>query len=204
MSLRPNNNPDFIDVLKALKTDIFKSLNCVKVGKIISYDKSTQTAQIQIMHKKKNPYNETLVDYPLLESVPVIQLGGGSYLNIPIKQGDGCIVFFNDFMIDEWYLTDSEQSSTYNRRHDMSDGFAIVGVRNLITQLKNLSDFVELHYSESSYIIVGDTIELHNENVNASGKITGECHSTNGWSGSFGIVSGQTVTVVDGIITNVS
>lgn len=216
-SFKPISKYQLYDLVNAIKTDIFKTLSCVKVGIIQSYDVTTQTASIQIASKWHNPYSteDELKDYPLLQQVPVIDLGGSSYIHVPVNIGDECIVLFNDYMLDSWYNTGQAQPVQIFRRHDWSDGIALVGIRSLNKLIKNLTNFLHLHYSDSSYIVVGDTVEVVNEQTNVSGKLsvvgditgqakaTAEIHSTNGATGSFSNAAGQTLTIVDGIITKI-
>lgn len=205
-SKKPIEDYNLINVLEALKTDIFKNLSCVKIGIIQSYDVVTQTASIQIASKWSNPYSieNELREYPLLQQVPVVDLGGSSFIHVPVNVGDECIVLFNDYMIDGWYNTGQAQPSQVARRHDWSDGVALVGIRSLNKLIKNLTNFLHLHYSDSSYIVIGDTIELVNNTVNISGSTTsGQLHAKNGATGTFTNAAGQTLTIVDGIITNI-
>lgn len=205
-STKPIIDYDLTNVVQALKNDIFKNLSCMKVGIIESYDVATQSASIRIASKWSNPYSveDELIDYPILEKVPVIDIGGTSYIHLPVKVGDECVVFFNDFMLDSWYRTSEVQPVQIPRRHDWSDGIALVGVRSLNKLIKNLTNFIHLHYSDSSYIVIGDTIEVVNDSVNITGSTTsGQLHAENGATGTFTNAAGQTLTIVDGIITNI-
>lgn len=217
MSLQPNNNKSLLNLFEEEAATIFRTLNCVKIGEIQSFDTVNQTATIKILHKKVNEYNlETreLEDYSLLEQVPVIVMGGGSsYISYPISPGDNCLILFNDFEIDGWWSTGEALPENFSRRHDLSDAIAIVGLHSLVSLIQNYSPFLNLHYSAESNIIVGEDISINNEQTTISGKLTvedditgegkatAELHSTNGATGSFVTVDQKTVTVVDGIIT---
>ena len=85
-----------------------------------------------------------------------------------------------------------------------------------------------MKYSGNSSITVGEVIDITNAQTNVSGKLsvaddanfskdvsvsgditgdqkaTAELHSTHGATGTFTNVAGQTLTIVDGIITNIS
>jgi len=128
--LGPISKPDIKDVLDRTKSDVFYGLNCVQVGKIISFNAEKNTASIQIAMKRQLATGE-IVDYPPLQDCPVMVLTGGtSFLSLPIAPGDPCLVLFNDRDIDTWYATGEVNVPPTPRAHSLADGFAIVGVRN--------------------------------------------------------------------------
>jgi hypothetical protein len=124
----PILDPDLTVAFQAFKLDIFRSLNCVKVGQITRFDPSLKTVEVQILFKRVLP-DGTIVSYPLLVDLPVVTLqGGGAALQMPISVGDQCLVFFSDRNIDAWFETGAENPPLNGRAHDPSDGFALVGV----------------------------------------------------------------------------
>lgn len=124
-------DPEFSDVMALQKTDVFASLNCVKVGKITAFDGTKKTAKIQILFKRQYP-NGTAASYPVLLDCPVFTLqGGGGYVQMPVAVGDHCIVLFSDRSLDEWYQNGAEAVPSFPRLHDISDGIAIVGLNPL-------------------------------------------------------------------------
>lgn len=208
------------------------SFNSIKVGKIVAVDTSNQTVDVQILHKRIKddigPKRE-LRDYPVLMQVPFIVLGGGnSCLTFPISVGDNCLLLFCDFEIDRWWESGEAQPSNYQRRHDISDAFAIIGVHSMVDLLQGYSQYVQLKYSNDSMVTIGAEIDITNAQTNVSenlsiGKdltiagdtttagsitsaqlITGELHSTHGASGGFLSADNKSVTVVNGIITAIS
>ena len=71
------------------------------------------------------------VPLPLLVDVPVsFPQGGGFTLTFPVKAGDECLVVFASRCIDGWWQSGGVQAPAERRMHDLSDGFAIVGVRS--------------------------------------------------------------------------
>lgn len=73
---------------------------------------------------------------PLLINVPISWAGGGGVtLTFPIKPGDECLVVFASRCIDSWWqrgaLAGVLSVPPDQRMHNLSDGFAIVGVRSL-------------------------------------------------------------------------
>jgi hypothetical protein len=72
-------------------------------------------------------------DMPVLGKVPVqFAFGGGYGHTHPIKAGDEGIVVFSARMIDSWWDQGSEQPrpQLLQRRHNISDGMYIPGVRS--------------------------------------------------------------------------
>ena len=70
-----------------------------------------------------------VADYPLLLDCPVVVLqGGGAYIDLPIAEGDYCLVLFNDRNIDTWWDTGNVVVPRNRRKHSLSDGIALVGI----------------------------------------------------------------------------
>jgi hypothetical protein len=69
---------------------------------------------------------------PKLLDCPVLwQGGGGVTATFPIKAGDECLVIFSSRCIDAWWAQGGVQNQSDIRMHNLSDGFALVGVRSL-------------------------------------------------------------------------
>lgn len=215
----PRTKKSLADTLDYWFNNFSDSFNSIKVGKVINVNTSNQTVDVQVLHKRINTNNlfkRELRDYPVLVGVPFIVLGGGgSSLTFPIAKGDNCLLLFCDFEIDRWWESGEAQPSNYDRKHDISDAFAIIGVHSMVDLLQGYSQYVQLKYSNNSSIIVGESIDIDNEQTNVSGKLdvvgdisgqskaTAELHSTHGATGSFTSADSKTITVVDGIITGI-
>ena len=135
------SDPKLKTVLDKVQDRIFQSLNCVKIGSIVSFDKVKRTAVVQVHFKRSlsNPLPDgtSVVKFPQLFDCPVFTLqGGGAQFTFPIKAGDECIVLFADCNIDAWYDNGKTPALPYyDRRHDISDGIAIVGLNSLTNPL---------------------------------------------------------------------
>lgn len=96
---------------------------------------SGQVVDVQpsIKGKFKSPDGSTnSVNMPMLLDCPVQwQGGGGCTLTFPIKPGDECLVVFSSRCIDAWWQNGGVQEQAEFRMHDLSDGFALVGVRSV-------------------------------------------------------------------------
>lgn len=230
MSLQPNNDKELINLFDEFGRVLFDNLNSAKIGMINSFDTSNQTAEISVMHKKVDPNSTTeriLINYPVLRDVPCFILGGGgTYTSYPISSGDFCLVFFNDFMIDNWWTTGENNPSDFPRMHDLSDGFALVGLRWSGNVISDFSEFLKLHYSDDSNIIIGDEIDITNsqtnisENLDVGGDVqidgntnidqsltvgidvtAPKLNATTAATGVFRSADNKNITVVNGIVT---
>lgn len=215
-----NTNKSLSQVVAKLKNSINVSFHCIKIGEIVSFDKTDQTATVKVLHVMDNDYDiymEQTLEYPLLAKVPVVVLGGGgTYISHPISSGDQCLLLFCDYMIDSWWVTGEAKSSIVPRKHDISDAIAIVGLNASPKAIQGYSDYLKLHYSEESNIIVGEQIDINNDNINLNGDVAVEkkavvtesltasgIHDITAATGSFVTADNKIVTVVDGIITKI-
>lgn len=186
-----NDNKTFSQFAEAIMDTISTTMNCIKIGRIVSFDKTDQTASIQILHRQDKNYDLNLseeVDYPVLGKVPVVVLqGGSSHITFPINAGDQCLVLFCDYMIDNWWLSGDVSTSDFPRRHNLSDAIAIVGLNALPRAIQDYSDYLHLQYNENSSIVIGDTIKLNNAIVETSGNLDVD-----------GVVTAKSVQPADG------
>ena len=170
-----NKDKSLTQVLERLTSSIKTSLNCVKIGEIVSFDKTDQTVTVKVLHIEDNNYDLYLdkeIEYPLLQKVPVIVLqGGGSKITFPIKAGDQCLLLFCDYMIDGWWVSGESKPSIVPRKHDISDAIAIVGLQAITKAIQDYSDYLHLQYNEKSSIVVGNTIKLDNAIVETTGDV---------------------------------
>ena len=215
MRIHHNTEKSLTELIDYCFSSFSNALNCIKIGEIVSFDKTKQTANIRILHKQKDDYyyiNSKLIEYPLLQEVPCVIMGGGtSYISHPISPGDQCVLLFSDYMIDYWQNTGEARQSDIDRRHDISDAIAIVGLKALPKAIQSYSDYLDLHYADNSSIIVGDTIEVNNTTINLNGNanVTGvitapTLNATQAATGTFASADNKTITVVNGIVTAIS
>jgi len=79
-----------------------------------------------------------VIQMPLLVDVPIQWMGGGGVTaTYPIKKGDECLVIFASRCIDLWWQQGAAPGNSPGvlppdtRMHNLSDGFALVGLRSL-------------------------------------------------------------------------
>ena len=127
--------PDVYAALEIWKRHLLVNLNCVKVGKIVSYNASARTAQVSISFKRVKTDGST-AEYPIINDVPVFTLqGGATSVQLPISPGDHCILIFSDRCLDSWLQNGSAAPPPIGRLHDISDAIALVGINPLSPSL---------------------------------------------------------------------
>ena len=187
-----------------MKIDILifhtNNINCIKIGEIVSFDKTDQTASVKVQHIIDDNYDMYMdgeLQYPILQKVPVVIMGGGStYISHPIASGDQCLLVFCDYMIDSWWVSGEAKSSIVPRKHDISDPIAIVGLHPLTKLIQNYSDGLRLHYNDNSSIVLGETIDVNNATINLNGDA-----NTSGNASVLGNVAVAQNIAADGSIT---
>lgn len=122
------------DTLKEYQQEIFKNINCVKVGKIVSFDPEKKVANVSInffSYDEKPEFiykNEMEYEDPIICELPVI----GNCFHQPIIEGMSVLCLFNDDNIDNWFYNENTTDKINDRKHDVSDGFILCGLDNLI------------------------------------------------------------------------
>ena len=144
-------------------------------GIIQSFNSIEQTVTVQLALRESVSnieYEKQWREIPLLLDVPiVIPRAGGYCLTMPIKKGDECLVIFGDMCIDAWWKYGGVQNQMDKsmRRHDLSDGFAILGPWSQPRIVKNYSkDSCQIRNEDGTACI-----ELKGNNINIkAGNVT--------------------------------
>lgn len=125
------------DRLEALQTMLDgrqSSIWTAMPGIIDTFDAAAMTCTVQVALQGKQLKSDGTtkdITISILPDVPVVFPGGGGYtLTFPVKKGDECLVVFSSRCIDSWWQNGSVQPLAELRMHDLSDGFALVGVRS--------------------------------------------------------------------------
>ena len=156
------------NVLDRFEKNIFRELNCVKVGKIKTFYSDKQNADIEID------------GYPLISGVPVNFINGANFsIQVPVESGDDCIVLFCDTDLDNWVQGKGSYPGFSQDLHGLNGAVALVGLTNLNNKVSDyITDGVRIKYKgstielkDSGIIINGDVTV--NGTIKASGEITG-------------------------------
>lgn len=144
-------------------------------GIIQAFDPVTQTVTVQPAIRERVTKDGTLtpIELPQLIDVPIIIPRAGGYsLTLPVSPGDECLVIFADMCIDAWWSNGGIQNEIEKRRHDLSDGFAILGCWSQPRKISNYStNSARLQNSSGTAYI-----EVKNSEINLVGtvKINGQ------------------------------
>lgn len=127
------------DTMNLSQSAIMSRLNCHNIGKIIEFDKNTQTCTVQLMQLKQFG-NNTYTPAPLTQ-VPLIIYGQGSgYITLPDPVGSICIVMFLDRNIDSFMQTGEMYTPDTTRMHDFSDCVALTTFTTLANPISSYDD----------------------------------------------------------------
>lgn len=211
-------HPDLSNVLQELKKDCFYNFNAHQIGIIESFNSENQTASVKIALKRiifqDIDGTRKFQEYPLLINCPCIVIGGGAgSLQMPIAQGDECLILFNDREIDNWFESGEISQIDSLRAHDLSDGICLVGLKSLKNSYVDYrDDAVKLIYDNSIILLEESKISITTLEeisliapliglagaVEIAGAldVTGAITAGNGATGTF-----DTITVASGIVT---
>lgn len=100
-----------------------------------SFDSVKQTVSVRpTVMERLNKYAEgvpipTDTDIGVIDDVPIMPFrAGGFVLTMPVQAGDECLVVFADMDMSSWWAKGGVLNLQEDRRrHDLSDGFAILG-----------------------------------------------------------------------------
>lgn len=190
---------DLKNLLDRFAKTFIQKINCVKVGKISSFDATNQTATVEIE------------GYPTLANIPVSFICGANFsIQIPVEEGDDCIVLFCDTDLDNWVDGKGAEPAFSQNIHGLNGAVALLGIKNILTKIDNyITNGIRVKYKDTILEVKEDGVFVDG-NLSVTGDIvsTGKMEAGNGATGTFQDTNGssvvQTVTVVKGIITNIS
>lgn len=213
-----NTSPDLTQTLYSVVEKAGKELNCMRVGIIQNFYADDLTADVLIANKKtinlnsdgtQNVRNYALIRAKVCYCTP--------YITYPLKAGDECILLFSDREIESWFINGNVNPEIYPRLHDLTDAIAIVGLRSLPNMISILADTLHLFYGSSDIQLLDNQININSTLLNITGNTaqTGNTtqtgtitatslNATSAATGSFRTADSKTVTVVNGIITEIS
>ena len=179
------------DVLNAVKDSALYDIRVAMPGIVDSWNAGQQTVTVQLAIREKVTSGGTTqeVDIPLLVDVPVVMPHAGGYglYFVPAK-GDECLVVFSDACIDGWWQSGGVQTQVDKRRHDLSDGFAIMGCWSQPNKPKFPSSGCCLQNDEGT---AGISIKGSTVNIFGTVRINGSSYSGHQHSG---VTSGSSKT----------
>jgi len=173
-------------------------------GVIKSFNAAAMTVvvqpTIQSLYTDTKTNKKSWINLPLLlDVIVVLQGGGGMTFTTPISAGDECLVVFASRCIDAWWQNGSTNAAgtiqpspqSELRMHDLSDGFAIVGLRSNPRVLTNYSTASAQIRDDSGATIVDVngasgviTLTAATVNIVGAANITGNLNVTGSITGS--------------------
>ena len=155
--------PSLNDVLKMSFVDMIANMNFHRVGRIESFNASSQTANISIMAKKIITDNfqstQKIIDMPLLADVPVV-VGSGADggITVPIKQGDYVLLCFCDRDISNWQINGAITEPSNDNMNNLSDAIAIPFLYSESNPINNYNNnATQIHYKQDAKISLDDS-----------------------------------------------
>lgn len=131
---------------------------------IISFDADKRTVSAQPTIQRVFSDGEGKAganNLPPCVDVPVVfPMGGGYELTFPINNGDECLLIFAERCIDSWFDSGQPSEPADFRQHDLSDAFAIVGVRSLANKQPVWTGGTELHGNGNHVRIDSSSVQL--------------------------------------------
>lgn len=143
------------NLLDRFERNLLRKFNCVKLGKIKTFYADKQTADIQID------------DYPLISGVPVSFICGANFsIQVPVEEGDDCIVLFCDGDLDNWVEGKGYVPAFSQDRHGLNGAVALLGIKNILTKVDNyITSGIRIQYK-------GSEIELNDSGITINGNVT--------------------------------
>jgi hypothetical protein len=126
--------PNLAQVLQQARDAHAAGIHTALPGRIESFDASKQRANVQPLLKRgftKSDDSRGVERLPVVTNVPVVFAGSGANtITWPISVGDVCLLVFAEGSLDRWlFLGGDECDPQDDRRHTLTDGIAICGLR---------------------------------------------------------------------------
>lgn len=128
------SDPTLADVITNIVLGAVLDLRVSGPAQVTAYDSSKQCVSVQPLIKdpfideEEKRQSEPL---PIITGVPLLFLGGGGYrTTYPVMEGDTVLLIHSDSSIDEWVTNGGVADPKDERRHSLSDAFAISGLRD--------------------------------------------------------------------------
>lgn len=180
-------------------------------GIIKSFDASKQTVTVQLSIRERVNLNGNVSheDIPILVDVPIFMPRAGGYsMTLPVAAGDECLVVFGDSCMDAWWQSGGVQNQMDRRRHDLSDGYAIVGIWSQPRVLSGYSansaqirtedgaNYIEL--KENRITLKATYLDLHVDHISGTAKSGSGAIGDVSVEGNSIVLNGHSNTVIDG------
>jgi hypothetical protein len=198
---RQERSPDAEQVLRLAFRSMQSRLWTALPGIVQKFDAAANTVDVQpsINGIATNADGTTSsLQMPVLLDCPVVWQGGGDCtLTFPIKQGDECLVVFASRCINAWWSQGGVQDPPKIRMHNLSDGFALVGLKSKPNAFAIDTSTVQLRSDDgAAYVSIHPS--SHEVKIQTSGDLTvhadGDVNATVGGDLNATVSGNMTVT----------
>lgn len=133
------DKPTQFDINHMLKNNIFSTLNCHNIGRILEFDPKTQTCTVEMLQVKQ--YNAKTFKPAPITNVPLIILGTkNANITFPDPVGTICVLIFMDRNMDSFMETEESYVPSTTRMHDFTDCIALCTFKTLANPITNYDD----------------------------------------------------------------
>ena len=159
--------PELDDTIQTLIEANLVNLNVCLPAKIVSYDKDTQSAtvQIQLLQKYEDGAIEPRAPIP---NVPVIHPranAGAAFVHMPLKKGDDVTLVFSQRSLDNWKGAGGMQDPADRRKFHITDAFALIGGSAFPDAFTpSTDDCIEIVNGSLKLIIPAQTVSFRRKN----------------------------------------
>lgn len=134
-----NTQQDFNNVMEIAQDAIMSRLNVHNIGRIVEFDKNTQTCTVELMILKQ--FNDSIIIPAQITQVPLIILGaGGGHITLPNPVGTICLLLFLDRNMDNFMETGEAYAPETSRMHDFTDCIAITTFKTAVNPISNYDE----------------------------------------------------------------
>ncbi len=151
--------PDPVEAQRRREDNLSASIRVAIPAKIVEWfpEKQTITAQPLIREKIKDLLTGAIawMELPQLHDVPVSFPQGQNFcLTFPVEVDDEVLIVFNDLSIESWQELGEIQNWVDKRRHDLSDGIALLGVNSKPNIIEHIAtDAAELRTKDRKAVV---------------------------------------------------
>ena len=160
----------FNEVIDIVKDNISSNINCHNIGRIIAYDNTTNTVQVELMQLKQ--WQNRTITPVIIGDVPLVTFGSKQARITVNPIGCNCVLLFMDRNIDNFMETGEQHLPDTNRMHNISDCVALLTIDSNVDTMPMYDENAMTISNNEAYIkLYNDTIEIANTKQKLSGLI---------------------------------
>lgn len=192
-------SPDMSSAIRYSGLKLAGDLNCLRIATVEEFHPEDMTVTVRLLNKKTLGQNQdgtpNVTDFsPIRAKICFCN----PFITCPIQKGDDCLLLFSDREIESWFINGDAQPVNYTRMHDLTDAFAIFGIRSIPNMIMMLADCLNLFYGNSNIALSENVLNINSPTVQIS-----NLQAMNGDTGTFVSQDNKVVTVESGIITSI-